>query len=137
MNAFQEFYREHSEIWVERNQYKESAPHIIIMAFLQRIINGGGKIHREYALGSGRVDLLVEWFGAQTKKQRIAIELKLWRGNKSFIKGLEQTAGYMDISNATEGHLVIFDNKSQKSWDEKMYHKVEFVDEKIINIWGM
>lgn len=132
MESFQEFYREHSQIWIERNKYKESAPHIIIMAFLQRIINGGGKIHREYALGRGRVDLLVEW-----KQQRIVIELKLWRGEKSRLKGLTQTVEYMDVSRATEGHLVIFDHKSERSWDEKIYHTIELVDGKTVHVWGM
>jgi hypothetical protein len=41
------------------------------MAFLQRIINGGGHIIREYALGRKRMDLGV-FFG----EQRFAIEIK-------------------------------------------------------------
>ena len=115
LEEFSQFYRENSAMWLERFAYKESGPHLFIMAFLQRIINGGGKIHREYALGTDRVDLLITW-----KTQRIVIEIKVWRNEKkTFIKGLEQTAGYMDTSNATEGHLVIFD-KRDISWDEKI-----------------
>jgi hypothetical protein len=43
----------------------------------------------------------------------------------------------MDISNATEGHLLIFDRKSGKSWAEKVYHLSEAFGGKIINVWGM
>ncbi|MCL5436300.1 MAG: AAA-like domain-containing protein, partial [Candidatus Dependentiae bacterium] len=75
LTAFTEFYRENSDVWLEKFSYKESGPHLLLMAFLQRIINGGGSIHREYALGRGRVDLLVRW-----KSQRIVIEMKVWRG---------------------------------------------------------
>ena len=61
LESFTQFYRENSDIWLEKFGYKESGPHLLLMAFLQRIINGGGKIHREYALGKKRVDLLIEF----------------------------------------------------------------------------
>ena len=59
--AFQRFFREHSEHWLERFQYKEAGPQLLLQAFLQRIVNGGGRIEREYALGSRRTDLLIVW----------------------------------------------------------------------------
>ncbi|MCL5436279.1 MAG: AAA-like domain-containing protein [Candidatus Dependentiae bacterium] len=132
LTAFTEFYRENSTIWLEKFSYKEAGPHLLLMAFLQRIINGGGSIHREYALGRGRVDLLVRW-----KSQRIVIEMKVWRGPKTLSDGLTQTAEYMDTSDATEGHLVIFDRLSKKSWEEKIYQREERVDGKKISVWGM
>lgn len=132
LESFTEFYRENSAIWLDKFDYKESGPHLFIMAFLQRIINGGGKIHREYALGTGRVDLLITW-----KTQRIVIELKVWRSEKITLeRGLEQTARYMDISNATEGNLIIFDMR-EKSWDEKIYTRQEVVGNKTITVWGL
>lgn len=132
LTEFSQFYRENSAIWLDKFAYKESGPHLFTMAFLQRIINGGGKIHREYALGTDRVDLLITW-----PKQRIVVEIKVWRGEtKTLVKGLEQTAGYMDTSNATEGHLIIFD-RQEKSWDEKIYNRLEHVGTKDITVWGM
>ena len=59
--GFQEFFRQHSEHWVERFQYKEAGPQLLLQAFLQRTINGGGRIEREYGLGRMRTDLLVIW----------------------------------------------------------------------------
>ena len=59
--SFQEFFREHSEHWVERFQYREAGPQLLLQAFLQRIVNSGGRIEREYGLGRMRVDLLVVW----------------------------------------------------------------------------
>lgn len=136
LEAFTEFYRENSEIWLEKFLYKEAGPHLLLMAFLQRVINGGGRINREYALGRKRVDLLILWPGTQPV-QRIVVELKVLHGNKTLPEGLKQTASYMDTSNATEGHLVIFDQKSQKNWDEKIYHRTELIDGKTIQVWGM
>jgi len=78
--------------------------------------------------------LLIEW---PNNKQRIVIELKIDRGPQTISEGLEQTAEYMDINNATEGHLVIFDPDVTKDWDEKIYYQQEQVGNKIITVWGM
>ena len=137
MGKFSDFFRQNADIWLEESNYIESGPHLIFFAFLQRIINGGGTIHREYALGRGRVDLLITWPSPLGYTQRIVIELKLWKGPKALEEGLEQTAGYMDISNATEGHLVIFDRRPGRSWDEKVYHRVETFGKKTMYVWGM
>ena len=56
--AFQTFFREHSEHWSQRFQYQEAWPQLLLQAFLQRVVNGGGRIEREYGLGRGRTDLL-------------------------------------------------------------------------------
>ena len=61
LSAFQGFFREHSESWVERFQYKEAGPQLLLQAFLQRIVNGGGRVEREYGLGRMRTDLLIFW----------------------------------------------------------------------------
>ena len=61
--AFQAFFRERSEHWVQRfEQYHEAGPQLLLQAHLQRVVNrGGGRIEREYALGRGRTDLLIVW----------------------------------------------------------------------------
>jgi hypothetical protein len=152
LEAFTQFYRENSDIWLDKFDYKESGPHILLMAFLQRIINGGGKIHREYALGRKRVDLFLEFpysaeatndkpYSAEATKgmvqQRIVIELKINRSKKTIPEGLEQTSNYMDTNNATEGHLVIFDKTPGKSWDEKIFMQEHNMGNQKITVWGM
>jgi hypothetical protein len=131
--AFTEFYRENSSIWLEKFDYKESGPHLLLMAFLQRIINGGGRILREYALGRGRVDLLIIW----QNQQRIVLELKVKRESKTLAEGLEQTAGYMDGSKATEGHLLIFDRDPNKSWEEKIHQTKNSYQNHTIHVWQL
>ncbi len=135
MEDWVQFYRENSGIWGEQFAYQESGPHILMMAYLQRVVNGGGVITREYALGRRRLDLAI-LFGAT---QRIVIELKILRDKTTLPQGLKQTAEYMDTMNATEGHLVIFDpdkNKT-KSWEEKIFQRDEIIENKTIHVWGM
>jgi hypothetical protein len=131
LTAFTDFYRQNSAKWLEECHYKESGPHLLMMAFLQRVINGGGKIYREYALGRKRADLLVEW-----QTQKFVIELKVYKDTSTLPEGLQQTAGYMDTAGATEGHLIIFD-KRDKTWEEKIYTRQETVGNHSITVWGM
>ncbi|GAB6163677.1 hypothetical protein JCM12298_28370 [Desulfothermus naphthae] len=103
MRAFQEFFREHSESWLERFQYKEAGPQLLMQAFLQRIVNSGGRIEREYGLGRKRTDLLLIWhigtssFLEAKKVQKVVIELKvLYKSlDKTIEEGLSQTYEYM------------------------------------------
>ncbi len=133
LSEFTQFYRENSDVSAEELLYKESGPHLLLMAYLQRIVNGGGRIYRECALGKGRVDLLVEF-----KNQTIVLELKIYRSTqKTLQEGLVQTAEYMMIKGATEGHLIIFDRSKNKAWDKKIFHKTEKIDSFMINVWGM
>ncbi|MBM3734972.1 MAG: ATP-binding protein [Acidobacteria bacterium] len=138
LEAFQQFFRENSEHWVKRFDYQESGPQLLLQAFLQRIINGGGTIEREYGLGRMRTDLLIRW-PWKGGEQRIVIELKLTRKaptEKWLDEGLAQTAEYLQRTGLGEGHLVLFD-RSERTWDEKVYRTRREHGGRIIEVWGM
>ena len=149
LGAFQEFFREHSEHWVERFQYKEAGPQLLLQAFLQRVVNSGGRIEREYGLGRGRTDLLVLWpetsggrsgragLGESTRKYVVECKL-LHKGlERTVAQGVEQTAGYMDRCGAQEGHLVVFDRREGRSWDEKVFRTVRTAGSGAeVRVWG-
>ena len=139
--AFQEFFREHSEHWMERFQYKEAGPQLLLQAFLQRIVNSGGRIEREYGLGRMRTDLLLIWpvGGDRGKTQKVVIECKVLRRGleRTLREGLEQTRAYMDRCATAEGHLVLFDRSEGKSWDDKVYRREETEGGAPVEVWGM
>ncbi|ETW92069.1 MAG: hypothetical protein ETSY1_45330, partial [Candidatus Entotheonella factor] len=138
LTGFQQFFREHSESWLERFDYKEAGPQLLLQAFLQRVVNGGGRIDREYGLGRRRTDLLVIWpFDGGV--QRVVIETKLRRGvlRRTLQQGVEQMWGYMDRCGAHEGHLVIFDRDADKAWEEKIFMRDETYRGKTVTVWGM
>ena len=139
LTAFQQFFREHSEHWVERFDYKEAGPQLLLQAFLQRIVNGGGRIEREYGLGRGRTDLLVIW-PHPNGVQRVVIETKLRYRRKLetvVAEGLRQTWAYMDRCQTTDGHFVLFDRRPNRSWEDKIFHDVRTYREQTIDVWGM
>ena len=139
--AFQEFFRAHSEHWVERFQYKEAGPQLLLQAFLQRIVNSGGRIEREYGLGRGRTDLLLLWpvGGDLGRTQKVVIECKVLHGGfeRTLREGLAQTRAYMDRCAAAEGHLVLFDRREDRSWDDKVYRREEAEGGMPVAVWGM
>ena len=131
LQAFQEFWRENSEVWQARYDYREAAPHIILQAFLQRVINGGGQIVREYALGRQRLDLLVCWQG-----NRYALELKMkeqYRPDTAH----RQMFGYLDRLGLTEGWLAVFDRDPAVSWDTKLTWRTIESEGKTLHLVGL
>jgi hypothetical protein len=117
---FAAFWREQGDALVGGMTYHEVAPQLVLMAFLQKLVNGGGVIDREYGLGRRRIDLLLRWpyrgeDGARLV-QREAMELKVWRkGEKDpLAQGLTQLDGYLEGLGLDEGTLVIFDRRPPK-----------------------
>jgi hypothetical protein len=131
LRGFQDFWRENADIWVDKYDYREAAPHLILMAFLQRVVNGGAHIDREFALGRKRLDLCVQ-MGAH----RYPVELKLHSNAKTEAEGLVQLAGYMDTCGAQEGWLVIFDRRLERTWDERIFWRTVAQDGKTIHVVG-
>jgi hypothetical protein len=115
MADWQVFWRKDGHLAAEGFRYREAGPHLMLMAFLQRVINGGGRIEREYGLGRGALDLMIEWRG-----QRHAIEVKLRRDTETEGEALEQLARYLEHAALPEGWLVMFDLRSTLSWEARL-----------------
>lgn len=123
VDAFLAFWREHGQPLLKSAPYHEIAPHLVMMAYLHRVVNGGGTIDREYAIGSGKMDLYVR-YGKDESLIQMAMELKVWRDGRSepLTQGLKQLDDYMSglsyhYLNETQaevrtGWLVIFDQRS-------------------------
>ena len=140
---FQQFFRQNADSWIGTFDYAEAGPQLLLQAFLQRVVNGGGYIDREYGLGRRRTDLLIrkpltDGYGGPI--QRIVLELKIKRGDldKVIEEGLIQTSDYMDLCGSVdEGHLIIFDRTEKKTWDERIWHKPYEHGGHTIMVWGM
>jgi hypothetical protein len=131
LKDFQVFWRENGAMWKERYDYKEAAPHLVLMAFLQRIVNGGGRIIREMAAESGRLDLCAIYEGG-----KYPIEVKILRHSKTEAEGLEQTEEYMNSLGCSNGWLIIFDRDMEKPWEEKLYMRSEMYKGRHITVVG-
>jgi hypothetical protein len=130
LREFQDFWRDHSDTWEQWTNYTHAFPHLLLMAFLQRVVNAKGRVEREYATGSGRMDMAVEYKGEWN-----IIEIKLWRIGRTleWVKadGLKQVNRYRQTfvppvgyhKNITNTYLVIFDRRPEDvkpTWDERI-----------------
>jgi hypothetical protein len=108
LDAFLDFWRQHGEPLFKSTPYPEIAPHLVMMAFLHRVANGGGTLEREYAIGSGRMDICLRY-----GKVTLGMELKVWRDGRSdpLNQGLKQLDKYLSGLNLDTGWLVIFDRR--------------------------
>ncbi|WP_437902501.1 ATP-binding protein [Sorangium sp. So ce327] len=109
LDAFLSFWRQHGEPLLRAAPYHEIAPHLVVMAFLHRVVNGGGTIDREYAIGRGRMDLCVRYAG-----ETLAIELKVWRDGRPdpLAEGLAQLDEYLAGLELQRGWLILFDQRA-------------------------
>jgi len=139
LKEFQRFWRRNSEIWEQKADYTEAFPHLLLMAFLQRILNGGGRMEREAAAGRGRMDLFIEYQG-----DKFIIEIKLihsWASPEEIREeGLRQIIIYRDKIDAdAPAYLVIFDRRDTAkslSWDEKILWQEETVPGGMVTVVG-
>jgi len=139
LKEFQKFWRKNSEIWEQKSDYSEAFPHLLLMAFLQRVLNGGGRIEREYAAGRGRMDLAVEY-----DKKIYIIEIKLvhtYDTPEEVRKdGIAQITKYRNsLYSSAPLYLVIFDRRSgvkDKPWDERIYWQEEAVPGGMVTVVG-
>jgi len=126
LKEFQKFWRRHSDKWEEKAEYTEAFPHLLLLAFLQRVINGGGTIDRDCGAGRGRMDIFINFKG-----ESFIIEIKMLRDHDSpttiETEGLEQIQRYRDkFEKETPVYLIIFDRRTEtklKTWDERIFWK--------------
>ena len=145
LSGFQDYFREHAESWVERYGHVEAGPQLVLHAYLHRVVNSGGRIEREYAVGRGRSDLLIEWpqvtGKGEARIRKYVIECKVRTGktglDRLIREGREHLATYMDGCGAEAGHLVIFDLREGQSWEERLYRKDPEPGGPRITVWGV
>ena len=131
LKGFQRFWRENSEIETKLiPEYAEALPHLVLMGFLQRVVNGGGRIIRESAFGRRSLDLIVEY-----RNGRNPLELKI-KGHGSQEEHIHQLLDYMDGYALKEGWLITFDRSSKRMWEEKLTWQELQVNGKLIHLVG-
>lgn len=116
MAAWQVFWRKDGHLAADGFGYREAGPHLMLMAFLQRVVNGGGRVEREYGLGRGALDLMIFW-----QAERHAIEVKLRRDTETEAEALDQVARYLDRAGLADGWWVMFDLRKELPWTDKLF----------------
>jgi hypothetical protein len=125
LEAFRRWWRENADVVAGQiPEYPEAVPHLALCAFLQRVVNGGGVVHREFAAGRGAMDVLVTY-----GSDRFALELKRVRTRDALEtvveRGVAQLGAYLDTVGLDHGWLVVFDVRPDRSWEERLWTREE------------
>ena len=132
LKEFQKFYRRHSDAWLSKFDFREVGRQLLLMAFLQRIINGGGTIDREMAVGNGRCDLIIEFAGEQ-----FVIELKLNWDQWCKEEGINQLDRYLSRLGLNYGYMILFELDPEISWEQRLYREDIELNGKKLVLLGM
>jgi len=110
---------------LKSDEFLEKDLRMLFLVFLKPIINGVGFSFKEVESSSEkRLDLVVVF-----KNQKIVVEMKLWRGDSYYQRGVEQLLDYIDRENVDTGYLLIMDKSRSKNFaiDEDRGLKVYWV----------
>lgn len=132
LSSFQRSYSRYSDVWLEKFDLRDAARQLLLMAFIQRIVDVDGVIEREMAMGSGRCDLLIE-FGSD----RFVLELMLQQGYYYSEEGLKQTILFLERMGMDHGYLVLFETNPEVPWEKRIYRREVYHNGKRISLIGM
>jgi hypothetical protein len=155
ISMFKEFWNKNASIWGSTIAgYHQAAPQLVLQAFLQRVVNGFGYVHREYALGTNRLDLMVEWkyrscFAGcdgcvkcdrcEAVTQYIVMELKIIGDGQSYNsvreKAITQTVKYAKKCGQPYAHILIFDRDGKQHWDDVLENEYSEHEGVKLEIW--
>ena len=138
VQAFLDWWRENAPIIEERadRNYIEAVPHIVFMAFLQRVVNGGGRITREYAAGRGALDILLEYGGERHVFELKRVPPRHVSRDRVRAQGLTQIARYLATVGVPDGWLLIFDQRAGLNWEERLTVEDIVADGKLVRVRG-
>ncbi len=137
VGAFRDYWRENADAITEHLPlYPEAVAHLTFMAFLQRVVNGGGQVYREFAAGRGAVDIVTHYAG-----ERFVTEVKRVRARDRLDtvkdKGVVQLSRYLQALGMREGWLLVVDQRAGRAWDEKLWQETRQVDGRTVHLVGL
>jgi hypothetical protein len=115
LKDFQAYWANYSEKYLEGVRYTEAGPHLLLLGYLQKALNGAATVIPQYATGRGYADIVVEH-----PLRKYVIEIKIKDNQRSLVHSYEQILGYMDSLLEKEGWLLVFDCSPDKSWIRKI-----------------
>ncbi len=115
--------------------YPEALPHLAFMAYLQKIVNGGGTVLREYAANRRALDLLVTY-----GPDRFVVEIKRVRERETLERvreaAIEQTLGYLDEVGVREGWILLFDQRKRRPWRQRLWRSTVTRGDHTLRLFG-
>jgi hypothetical protein len=119
--SFLDFWAQHGRTLDPLVAKYELVSHIVMTAWLDRVVNGGGRVDREVAVARGKVDVLV-----RHRDLRLPIEIKVHLDDRAdpVPEGLRQLDRYCEALRVDTGWLVVFDQRTGATHALKEHREV-------------
>lgn len=126
LSGFQQFMKENYA--QKDSKFLEREGRLLFLSYLKPIINGRGFDFKEPSIAEERrMDVVVTY-----NNQRNVVELKRWEGEAYHQKGLAQLSNYLDSYSLTQGFLLIFDFRKNKTYKTET---ISFQGKEIFAVW--
>jgi hypothetical protein len=112
LDKFQAFIRSKGAAVTKHSDFKEATGQLLLLCYLDSIVNGRGWTFKEVQSGKGRIDVLC-CYG----NQKEVVEIKLWYGGRRYESGLTQLVKYLDSEGLDHGYLMVFDRRENAPKD--------------------
>jgi len=106
LDKFQAFMKSKGVQVTKQREFKEATGQLLLLSYLDAIVNGKGWTFKEVQSGEGRIDVLCCY-----KNQKEVVEVKVWYGERRYGGALAQLAKYLESENLDHGYLVVFDRR--------------------------
>lgn len=105
------------------------------IAVTELVVNGGGQVTREYAAGRGAVDLVVTYGGERhvVERKRVRPRDRLESVREA---GVEQLLRYLRTLAEPRGWLVVFDQRPERPWAERLWAEDRVVEGHTLHLRG-
>ncbi|MDR3000510.1 MAG: AAA-like domain-containing protein [Fibromonadaceae bacterium] len=128
--AIKKFMQHYYELYHKsRESFLEDECRLLFLTYLRPLINGNGFYHIEAETRNlERTDVIVDF-----DDEQFIVELKVWKGEASHEKALEQIANYLESKNKSEGYLLTFDFRKRDNVGQPQMKWVEYKGKRIFD----
>jgi len=112
LEKFQAFMKAKGREVVEHPTFREATGQLLLLSYIDQLVNGKGWTFKEVRTGKGRIDVLC-CYG----RQKEVVELKLWYGANRYSQGLQQLVKYLESESLDHGYLVVLDRRENSPRD--------------------
>jgi hypothetical protein len=120
LDKFQAFMKAKGAQIVRSGEFKEATGQLLLLSYLDLLVNGKGWTFKEVQSGEGRIDVVCCY-----KNQKEIVELKLWYGEQRYDQGLNQLVRYLESESLDHVYLVVFDRREVAKEYTFSEHQVE------------
>jgi hypothetical protein len=120
LKGFQDFLSLNSKDYFKDQNYIDLSPHLLLSAFIQKVVNDRAIVINDLAKGYGYSEIVVRY---SEHSYLIGLEVKYKQNN--WQQPSQLLLAYKDRLQTDEGWLVVFDRISRKSLEEKLTWNTE------------